>query len=214
MNKKPLIKIGCMTFPSWQKFQDFYHQLENGRLQRLKDNPVPKDFDFAARFNRSRTSDEVAKADKEFEKVKSFYTWLSDNRDSYNGHSYRPGFDMFVDFFLEQNNRFNFDRLSVTGTYTIITGPEGELMDLPHMQIQKGEMVIDIVHDFFMYPSYLVRIDQTYEPSEMMMEFLSKEEIYPMILKHLSEIGGEQTILPVDELYDLYGVLCILLGKR
>ncbi len=182
-------------------------------MQCLKDNPVSKDFDLVAHFNRPRSSDEVEKAGKQFEKVKSFYTWLNDNRDSYNGHSYRPGFDMFVDFFLEQNDRFEFDSLAVTGTYTIITGPEGEPMDLPHMQIQKGEMTIDIVHEFLPYPSFLVRIDQTYEPSETMMKFLSKEEIYPMLLEHLPEIDGEQTILPVDELYDLYGVLCILLGK-
>ena len=101
---------GSLTFQSWQDFQDFYNQLENRRLQSLKDNPVPKDFDFEEHFRRPRTSEEVAKSEKEFEKTKSFYSWLNDNRRSYDDHNYRPGFDMYVGFFLEQNNHFEFDR--------------------------------------------------------------------------------------------------------
>ena len=213
-NTMPVPEPGFVSFQSWSGFLEFLQRQERFFEKQRAKYAGEKPLDIQELLNRPVPPEERARRDAELAKYTPYYRWLNDNRDRVLDHSYRPGFDGYIDFFLEKHHCFQIDHLSVVGTYEITPNPKDVPMELPIIQIRAGDLVLDIVHDFMIPPETIVRLNRAYEPCEVGKQFLSQTSILPDLLGYLPRCGGEQTILAIDSFDDLYGMLSVLLGKQ
>jgi hypothetical protein len=170
-----------------------------------------EDFRFEFDPNRTPSPEEEARANRWRAVNGQFWSWLNENRSKYDGHEYRPGFDAYVDLFLQ--NEFDITKISVVGTYVITTPPPCTEMELPIIRLEKDDLVIDVVHDFGIGNGWCLRLRGRGLDLTAFQPFTHREFERPDGVEHLPPAEGPQTILFVASEHDLHAVLILLLGR-
>lgn len=91
--------------------------------------------------------------------------------------------------------------------------PESPNMSFAIWRLIKGDLWVDLAHEFFIPPAWLVRINRKILPDAAIRSFLSQDHTAPDTVAALPVLEGEQTLFAVDETKDLHAVLTLLIGK-
>ena len=187
--------------------------IERERAELGEDYLQKRMAEMKARFERDPTPEETAERQRELERQRDLWEWVSAHNDRYTGHPYKGAYDAFYEASMQDiGDVFAYDKISLIGEIDQRM-PEGENMRFAIWRLIKGDMWVDLAHEFFMPPSWLVRINSRILPDGAMRPFLSQDRTSPHLLDALPPLQGQQTVFAVDDTKDLHAVLTLLIGK-
>ena len=147
------------------------------------------------------------------ERHRDLWEWVAAHNDLYTDHPYRGAYDAFYEASMQDiGERFAYDQIKLIGEIDRKM-PEGDKMRFALWRLVKGDLWVDLAHEFYIPPSWLVRINRRILPDGALGQFTSRDRTTVDLLEALPALEGEQTVFAVDDTKDLHAVLTLLIGK-